>query len=193
MSLRRAGPVVCLLFAGALSLGMLPAAGSEPAPSAGVLALARLYPTPEALASFLKREVTFRGDPEIFGRRDYWQAPEEFLARRQGDCEDYALLTEAVLRHQGVEAFVFSLYGPGYAHTVCLFREGDRYHIFNQDNVIRCKAASIEEAAFFLCPRWTWGAVARRFGHRGRALRRTRSAEAPGAASSIRSQNAVAF
>lgn len=161
-----------LPLVGLLSLGMVPASAPETGSSAGVPAVARLCPTPEALAAFMRREMAFREDREIFGRSDYWQPPEEFLRRRQGDCEDYALLAQAVLERQGREAFVFSLYAPGYAHTVCVFREGDRYHIFNQDKVIRCNAASLEEVASFLCPRWRWGAVARRFGRRGRSLRR---------------------
>ena len=164
-----------LLLAGFLSLGMVPASPPEAGSFTGILAVARLCPTPEALAAFLKKEMVFREDREIFGRSDYWQAPEEFLRRRKGDCEDYALLAQAVLESQGMEAFVFSLYGSGYAHTVCVFREGGRYHIFNQDRVIRCNAASLEEVASFLCPRWTWGAVARRFGRRGRSVRRIRN------------------
>ena len=168
-------PAAWLLLAGLLSLGMVPVSGQEAETSAGVPAVARLYATPEALSAFLKKEMVFREDREIFGRSDYWQPPEEFLRRRQGDCEDYALLTQAVLERQGKEALVFSLYGPGYAHTVCFFREGGRYHIFNQDKVIRCSAASLEEAASFLCPHWEWGAIARRFGRLGRSLRRVQN------------------
>lgn len=151
---------------------MTSAAGSDSGPAAGIPGLAQLYPTPETLGSFLAREMAFREDREVFGRADHWQSPEEFLSRRQGDCEDYALLAEAVLRRQGKEAFVFSLYGPGYAHTVCIFKEQGLYHIFNQDKVIRCSAGSVEEAAALLCPQWKWGAVAEKFGRRGRAVRR---------------------
>lgn len=161
-----------LVLSGALSFAVSPAAGSQAAPAPGVQGIARLYPTPEALGSFLAREITFGEDQELFGCADYWQSPQELLQRRRGDCEDYALLAQAVLRRQGREALVLSLYGPGYAHTVCLFREGSSYHILNQDRVIRCGASSLEEAAAFLYPRWAWGAVARRFGGRGQAIRR---------------------
>ncbi len=175
MSLRRVRPLAGLLLACLLGLGMAPAAQTEGPLSPGIPGVALLYSTPELLAGFLRDQMTFREDNELFGRRDYWQSPEEFLRRGAGDCEDDALLAQAVLERQGGEAWVFSLYGPGYAHTVCLFREGGYYHIFNQDKVIRCKAASLEEAASFLYPRWSWGAVARRFGRRGRAVQRLRN------------------
>lgn len=155
---------------------MAPSASTEGAISPGVPGIARLYSTPELLAEFLRGQMTFREDSELFGRRDYWQSPEEFLRRGEGDCEDYALLTQAVLERQGKKAVVFSIYGPQqYAHTVCLFQEGGYYHIFNQDRVIRCKAASLEEAASYINPRWSWGAVACRFGRRGRAIHRIRN------------------
>ena len=154
---------------------MAPPARTEGSLSPGIQGVARLYSTPELLADFMRKRMTFREDNELFGRRDYWQAPEEFLRRGEGDCEDYALLAQAVLKRQGREALVFSIYGPGYAHTVCLFREGGYYNIFNQDKVIHCKAASPEEAASLLCPHWSWGAVARRFGRRGRAVQRFRN------------------
>jgi hypothetical protein len=32
-------------------------------------------------------------DEEQFGKKDYWQPPEEFEKRKQGDCEDFALWT----------------------------------------------------------------------------------------------------
>lgn len=175
MPLRRVRPIAGLLLACLFGLGMAPAACTEGTLSPGVPGVARLYSTPEQLADFLREQMTFREDKELFGRRDYWQSPEEFLRRREGDCEDYALLVQAVLERQGREAWVFSLYGPGYAHTVCIFREGGYYHIFNQDKVIRCKASSLEKAASILCPRWSWGAVARRFGRRGRAVQRFRN------------------
>lgn len=150
----------------------LPGAASPEQPGR-LEAIAQRCSTPELLAAFLKEHVTFQEDRRLFGREDYWQEPEEFLDRSAGDCEDYALLAEAVLRGQGREAFVLSLYGEGgYAHTVCVFSEKRRYHVINQDRVVRYGARSLEELADRLYPRWTWGAVARRVGTRGQAVRR---------------------
>lgn len=133
--------------------------------------LARTCPTPEALASYLKQEFTFQEDPSLFNKPDYWQEPEEFLNRKKGDCEDYAILAKTILEQQGKEAFLFSLYGgSGYAHTVCVFVDETGYSVINQDRVIHTQAGSLETLAGLLCPTWVWGAIAERSGHRGRAV-----------------------
>ena len=134
--------------------------------------VAQSYSTPEQLARFLNAHLTFQEDLSLFGQADYWQAPEEVLVRGRGDCEDYALLANDLLKRQGKETFVFSLYGPkGYAHTVCVFVEGGRYNLLNQDRLIRTRAASLEELAGKIFRDWEWGAIAERHGHRGRAVR----------------------
>lgn len=134
--------------------------------------VARSHPTPEQLARFLNTHLTFREDLPLFGQVDYWQSPEEVLSRGQGDCEDYASLATDLLGRQGVRSFLFSLYGKkGYAHTVCVFVESERYSVLNQDRLLRYRAASLEDLAGKLCRAWEWGAVAERHGHRGRAIR----------------------
>ena len=154
----------------ALVLGASPTACSEPSRLEEV---ALRCSTPEQLAAFLNQRILFQEDICLFNRVDYWQEPEEFLDRGAGDCEDYALFSEEILKRQGREALVLSLYGPGgYAHTVCVFQENHRYNVLNQDRVIRYGAGSLEELAGRLCRDWTWGAVARRVGTRGQAIRR---------------------
>ena len=134
--------------------------------------IARSLPTPEQLARFLNTHLTFREDLPLFGQADYWQSPEEVLSRGQGDCEDYASLAADLLGRLGIRAFLFSLYGEnGYAHTVCVFVEGGRYSVMNQDRLLHYRAASLEELAGKLYRAWEWGAVAERHGHRGRAVR----------------------
>lgn len=134
--------------------------------------IASNYPTPKELAQFLKRQIRFERDVELFGQLDYWQTPEELLARRAGDCEDYALLAKAILEQQGKEAFLLSLYGPdNYAHTVCAFVENGRYNVINKDRLVRYRAKSIEQIASFLCPGWRWGAIAEPSGRTGRSTR----------------------
>jgi hypothetical protein len=58
-------------------------------------------------------------DEELFGKRDYWQPPEEFEKRRKGDCEDFALWTWRQLLMMGYDArFVggsCGRYGAGHA------------------------------------------------------------------------------
>jgi hypothetical protein len=43
-------------------------------------------------------------DKELFGKRDYWQPPEDFEERKKGNCEDFALWTWRQLLNMGYEA-----------------------------------------------------------------------------------------
>ena len=160
-------------LAAAISLASIPQVSSDPVRAESPLELiARACPTPERLALFLHQYVVFQDDQALFGETDYWQSPEEVLIRGRGDCEDFALLACDLLNRQGKQAFIFSLYGEkGYAHTVCVFLEKGLYSVLNQDRLIWCRTGSLEELAGKLCARWKWGAVAQRYGHRGRAIR----------------------
>lgn len=66
-------------------------------------------------------------DEELFGKRDYWQPPEEFERRMKGDCEDFALWTWRQMLNLGYDArFVggsAGRYGNGHA-WVEYFQDG---------------------------------------------------------------------
>lgn len=53
-------------------------------------------PTPQMVDQWVNREVQYVPD-----HGDHWQAPLETLVRRQGDCEDIALLKRALLMSAG--------------------------------------------------------------------------------------------
>lgn len=131
------------------------------------------HPTPDAVADFLQHHFTFQRDADLFGEIDRWQSPEDFLQRRVGDCEDYALLAQELLRRNGIEAYVFSLFGPeGYAHTVSVFVDEDgRYNVINQGTLRRYRASSLDVVAAEINPAWTVGMIAEQDGTRGRIVR----------------------
>jgi hypothetical protein len=58
-------------------------------------------------------------DKELFGKRDYWQPPDEFEKRKAGDCEDFALWTWRQLLNMGYDARFIGgsagRYGDGHA------------------------------------------------------------------------------
>lgn len=64
-------------------------------------------------------DCRYVSDQELFDKRDYWQPPDEFEKRRQGDCEDFALWTWRQLLYMGYDArFVggsAGRYGSGHA------------------------------------------------------------------------------
>jgi len=131
------------------------------------------HSTPEAVASFLRAEFIFQRDEDQFGEIDHWQSPEEFLQRRVGDCEDYALLAHALLQRNGIESYVFSLFDEdGYAHTVSVFvDEKGRYNVINEGKLRRYHAKTLEAVADEINPAWTVGMIAEQDGTRGRVVR----------------------
>lgn len=177
MPLRAAAEDAPVAYA-ALPASLQPSVGMRavgPAERSAILLdrLADAYTTPKAIAAFLKQEFTFKRDEELFGEVDHWQTPEEFAARKAGDCEDYALLSQALLRRNGIEAYVLSLFGEeGYAHTVTVFVDGDgRYNAINQDKLRAYRAKSLEALASQLSPSWTSAMIAEQVGTRGRTVR----------------------
>ena len=55
--------------------------------------------------------VQYKADePDLLGSAEYYQYPEETLYLRTGDCEDYAILTVAILREMGYDAEVMVSY-----------------------------------------------------------------------------------
>ncbi len=76
---------------------------------------------------------TCRGasDQNLFGKEDYWQPPDEFEARRKGDCEDFSLWTWRQLLAMGYDArFVMgecNRYGVGHAWVT--FERDGRYFL----------------------------------------------------------------
>ena len=50
-----------------------------------------------------KSRMRFASDMEVWGVRDYWATPVEFLCRKAGDCEDFAIAKYFTLRAMGVE------------------------------------------------------------------------------------------
>ncbi len=48
-------------------------------------------------------QLKYGDDPTVWGEKDYWSVPEEFLDKGVGDCEDYALSKYYTLIKMGVE------------------------------------------------------------------------------------------
>jgi hypothetical protein len=70
-------------------------------------------------------------DEELFGKRDYWQPPEEFERRKKGDCEDFALWTWRQLLELGYNArFIGGVAGHyGSGHAWVEFLQDDKWYL----------------------------------------------------------------
>lgn len=65
-------------------------------------ALFAMAHTPQDVCNIVERYVRYRCD-----QGDEWQAPEETLRRRAGDCEDFAILVQHVCDQIGYHATVY--------------------------------------------------------------------------------------
>ena len=66
-------------------------------------------------------------DENLFGKRDYWEPPDEFERRKAGDCEDFSLWTWREFMEMGFTArFVAGTHGRfGAGHAwVMFFQDG---------------------------------------------------------------------
>ncbi|HDR16065.1 MAG TPA: sulfate adenylyltransferase [Desulfobacteraceae bacterium] len=57
----------------------------------------------EKVNSFFNGLIEFVDDIDLYGVRDYWATPIEFLARGAGDCEDFAIAKFFTLKMMGVK------------------------------------------------------------------------------------------
>jgi len=68
---------------------------------------------------------SYMSDEERFGKKDYWQPPEDFEKERQGDCEDFALWSWRQLINLGYKAqFIVGISG----------KNGHAWVTFEKDN-----------------------------------------------------------
>jgi hypothetical protein len=72
------------------------------------------------------------------------QPPEQFLATRTGDCDDYATLAALVLGEKGYHPHLVTVRMPGLVHVICYIEETKGYLDFNARDylihIVSCKS-----------------------------------------------------
>jgi len=56
----------------------------------------------EAVNEFFNN-VRYSSDMKVYGKKDYWATPWEFLGKDRGDCEDYVISKYFALRYLGIK------------------------------------------------------------------------------------------
>lgn len=69
------------------------------------------------------------------------------IAKRRGDCDDFAILWESVLKYRGKTERVFVSCLNGSAHAMLLFFEGDVYYLLSNLKVFSIGPVGKEEEA----------------------------------------------
>ena len=121
--------------------------------------LASQLKTPEAIAQYLWRNFTYESDRYLFGKDNVLQSPETMMETRKGDCEDFAMFAYQLLKMNGIKAFLFNVYGNGYGHSVCVFKENGKFTVIDGTRIIRSEAATLDDVAYELYPFWNKATV----------------------------------
>ncbi len=82
--------------------------------------------------------IPYGDDADVYGVKDHWATPEEFMRRNVGDCEDYAIAKYTALRAMGWRAdslFVVAIRDRKYSvnHAVLAAKlDGQWYYLDNR-------------------------------------------------------------
>lgn len=98
--------------------------------------------TIEDYARWLQTNITYQKD--II---DQWAQPEETLAKKHGDCEDYALLNAEVLKVFGYKPRIFILARQGGNHAICAFEKDGYFLWFDNNHLKKSAAQNLKELA----------------------------------------------
>ena len=99
---------------------------------AGVLISAPLYPyyvqCPTTLGNWLKDNFTYQAEEK---GKDYWKSPQETVKDKGGDCEDFGLLVQKILKDFGYKTYLIVMYNDTKTgHAICVFQEYDGTYSF---------------------------------------------------------------
>jgi len=86
------------------------------------------FTTPARVHDFMRVCFEYVLDADHHGVHEHWQLPEHTLARKRGDCEDWALFAREVLRRNGYEARILAAFTIDDGHATCVVRERERWH-----------------------------------------------------------------
>ena len=81
-------------------------------------------------------DFIYISDKKQFGKTDYWQPPNEFFIRKQGDCEDIHLfIADAIYRAFGLNTYLLIAWRLFEAHAMAIY-EQNGYYLVNYRQVI---------------------------------------------------------
>ncbi|MCU0651413.1 MAG: hypothetical protein MUC39_00505 [Candidatus Omnitrophica bacterium] len=107
--------------------------------------------SPEELSEWLPQNVQYELEMP-----DYWQSAEETLKRHKGDCDDFAILSSAILSELKIpnQVLIIKFRGISLSHAVCAFKSGEFCAFVSNGQIISTKAYLIRGAVEEAYPDW---------------------------------------
>lgn len=85
----------------------------------------------------------YASDESLYGQKDYWATPDEFLALKMGDCEDFAIKKYSMLKDLGIKSAFVYFKKQGVAHVAVLVSVGNELYV--SDIQSELKKVSVRE------------------------------------------------
>ena len=123
---------------------------------AGVLVSAPLLSdirTPEQLSSWMQNNLVYQ--QEVL--TDNWKLPQQTILDEGGDCEDFAILTQAVLSDLKIESqLIYIRYSLLESrHVICIYETfGGTYNVFDNQYLYKTPYKTRREILNQLYPKW---------------------------------------
>jgi len=126
--------------------------------------IAERYTLVDSISGYLITYYKYESDIKQFDVEDYWQTAEEMIKNKRGDCEDFAILVQAILKELDIESQLIGLWWEEkdftttykwYAHMIVVFQdENDKYSFMDNQIYIASEKETIEELFEFFTDNW---------------------------------------
>jgi len=107
--------------------------------------------SPQELSEWLTQNIKYELEMP-----DYWQPAEETLKRHKGDCDDFAILSSAILNELKIpnQVLIIKFRGIRLSHAVCAFKSGEVCAFISNGQIISTKEYLIRGAVEEAYPDW---------------------------------------
>jgi len=107
--------------------------------------------SPQELSNWLSTELHYQAEIP-----DSWQSAEETLRLGKGDCEDFAILSSAVLDGLKIpnQLLIIKFKNLKASHAICVFKENELCAFMSNEKMIPTHATLVKDAIEEIYPDW---------------------------------------
>ena len=118
--------------------------------------LAEKCDTPDKIVAWVHRNIWYKKDEQVHGKKEYWQTSEETLRLKSGDCEDFSVLISDALTHLGIKSYVLAIQPEvGHGHAICVYgHNGNLYGASNDRTKYVLGGGDVQDIAKKVFKNW---------------------------------------
>ena len=108
--------------------------------------------TPGKVYSWMGKNIRYKTDESY---ADEFRDPEMTFALKYGDCDDYAVLADYILKKHGYDSQVVSVFTSEAGHTVCVWKDAaGKYNHLSNSSIRLISADKLENVANDVYANW---------------------------------------